>query len=86
MRDAGHRTPDAGHRTSDNGHRTSDGEKSKNNISTPQGGGHNDLGALAVSSVVCSILSSSKRPFYKILLGNYRGDLCPYICADVVVQ
>ena len=34
MRDAGHRTPDAGHRTSD-------GEKSKNNISTPQGGGHN---------------------------------------------
>ena len=35
MRDAGHRTPDAGHRTSD-------GEKSKNNISTPQGGGHND--------------------------------------------
>ena len=36
MRDAGHRTPDAGHRTSD-------GEKSKNNISTPQGGGHNNV-------------------------------------------
>ena len=36
MRDAGHRTPDIGQRTSD-------GEKSKNNISTPQGGGHNDL-------------------------------------------
>ena len=36
MRDAGHRTPDAGHRTSD-------GEKSKNNISTPQGGGHNKI-------------------------------------------
>ena len=35
MRDAGHRTPDAGRRTSD-------GEKSKNNISTPQGGGHNN--------------------------------------------
>ena len=35
MRDAGHRTPDAGRRTSD-------GEKSKNNISTPQGGGHNE--------------------------------------------
>ena len=33
MRDAGHRTPDIGQRTSD-------GEKSKNNISTPQGGGH----------------------------------------------
>ena len=46
MRDAGHRTPDAGHRTSDNGHRTSDGEKSKNNISTPQGGGHNNFLAL----------------------------------------
>ena len=34
-------TPDIGRRTPDNGHRTSDGEKSKNNISTPQGGGHN---------------------------------------------
>ena len=49
MRDAGHRTPDAGHRTSDNGHRTSDGEKSKNNISTPQGGGHNSSGWLKIS-------------------------------------
>ena len=36
MRDAGHRTPDAGHRTLDGG-------KSKNNISTPQGGGHNEF-------------------------------------------
>ena len=36
MRDAGHRTPDAGQRTSDGG-------KSKNNISTPQGGGHNKV-------------------------------------------
>ena len=34
-------TPDIGRRTSDIGQRTSDGEKSKNNISTPQGGGHN---------------------------------------------
>ena len=41
--DIGRRTPDIGHRTSDNGHRTSDGEKSKNNISTPQGGGHNSI-------------------------------------------
>ena len=39
--DIGRRTPDIGHRTTDIGHRTSDGEKSKNNISTPQGGGHN---------------------------------------------
>ena len=36
-------TPDIGRRTPDIGHRTSDGEKSKNNISTPQGGGHNNL-------------------------------------------
>ena len=40
--DIGHRTSDIGQRTSDIGHRTSDGEKSKNNISTPQGGGHNN--------------------------------------------
>ena len=33
----------------------------------------NDLGATAVSSVVQSI-SSSRYPFYKILLGNYRGN------------
>ena len=39
-------TPDIGHRTPDAGHRTSDGEKSKNNISTPQGGGHNYWGRL----------------------------------------
>ena len=39
MRDAGHRTPDIGRRTSD-------GEKSKNNISTPQGGGHNNTSFL----------------------------------------
>ena len=31
-------TPDIGRRTSDAGHRTA--KKSKNNISTPQGGGH----------------------------------------------
>ena len=41
--DIGHRTSDIGQRTSDIGHRTSDGEKSKNNISTPQGGGHNKI-------------------------------------------
>ena len=29
--------------TPDIGHRTPDGRKSKNNISTPQGGGHNSL-------------------------------------------
>ena len=61
MRDAGHRTPDAGHRTSDNGHRTSDGEKSKNNISTPQGGGHNSLNAIVSQlQLIYSIVRTSK--------------------------
>ena len=36
-------TPDIGRQTPDIGQRTSDGGKSKNNISTPQGGGHNSL-------------------------------------------
>ena len=46
MRDAGHRTPDAGRRTSD-------GEKSKNNISTPQGGGHkNALNAILFQVII----------------------------------
>ena len=40
-------TPDIGRRTPDAGHRTSDGEKSKNNISTPQGGGHNSTNQLS---------------------------------------
>ena len=63
MRDAGHRTPDAGHRTSDNGHRTSDGEKSKNNISTPQGGGHNNW-----ESHFCTYIihSYTQVPVYKL--------------------
>ena len=43
-------TPDIGRRTPDIGHRTSDGEKSKNNISTPQGGGHNSLDTLWVEN------------------------------------
>ena len=42
-------TPDIGRRTSDIGQRTSDGEKSKNNISTPQGGGHNTLASRGVT-------------------------------------
>ena len=41
---------DAGHRTTDIGQRTSDGEKSKNNISTPQGGGHKKLLSFIVKS------------------------------------
>ena len=53
--DIGRRTPDIGHRTTDIGHRTSDGEKSKNNISTPQGGGHNSLEARN-NLFICGIL------------------------------
>ena len=54
MRDAGHRTPDAGHRTSD-------GEKSKNNISTPQGGGHNTVNAIVFKlQLIYSIVRTSK--------------------------
>ena len=59
MRDAGHRTPDAGRRTSDIGHRTSDGEKSKNNISTPQGGGHNSLYGLVFKLQVILLIMES---------------------------
>ena len=51
MRDAGHRTPDIGQRTSD-------GEKSKNNISTPQGGGHNNF-ADGLTSELLTILINS---------------------------
>ena len=49
-------TPDIGRRTPDIGHRTSDGEKSKNNISTPQGGGHNTGAALCNTHGQCDQL------------------------------
>ena len=61
MRDAGHRTPDAGHRTPDTGRRTSDGEKSKNNISTPQGGGHNNT----TKHIVFSLIYKEKKTSYQ---------------------
>ena len=74
MRDAGHRTPDAGHRTSDNGHRTSDGEKSKNNISTPQGGGHKNprdhLGGGTKPQVhltLCENMTGTYVSFFKVM-------------------
>ena len=38
----------------------------------------NDLGAMIVSSV-------GRRPFYKILLGNYRGNLCPHIFSQILM-
>ena len=65
MRDAGHRTPDAGHRTSD-------GEKSKNNISTPQGGGHNSAGiANRVKPHLDYLISNPQTDF---LTGRYIGE------------
>ena len=39
--------------TPDIGRRTSDGAKSKNNISTPQGGGHNYLKTVSVAVLDC---------------------------------
>ena len=56
MRDAGHRTPDIGQRTSD-------GEKSKNNISTPQGGGHNTVESLLSDPVGRVTIRSDNRKF-----------------------
>ena len=55
MRDAGHRTPDIGRRTSD-------GAKSKNNISTPQGGGHDSH--LCLITVIQSTRNNMVRTKY----------------------
>ena len=68
MRDAGHRTPDAGHRTSD-------GEKSKNNISTPQGGGHNNVAVQMLHSPMKSAKTDSApmhKPPNAAAVGMYR--------------
>ena len=42
--------------TPDIGRRTSDGEKSKNNISTPQGGGHNYFMCVLIHIVFHNVL------------------------------
>ena len=68
MRDAGHRTPD--------------GEKSKNNISTPQGGGHNKTRALTecthlillTSEMIKKSVPGSKRSSESSSQSNH---LCP---------
>ena len=57
--------------TPDIGRRTSDGGKSKNNISTPQGGGHNSL-SLSAGSVG---LSCQKHPGPSIQ--ELKKDVCP---------
>ena len=56
-------TPDIGRRTSDNGHRTSDGEKSKNNISTPQGSGHNKDPLMTFGELLLELYSVDTRRF-----------------------
>ena len=56
--------PDIGRRAPDIGRRTSDGRKSKNNISTPQGGGHNYayITTVTITSHIlsCHILTHTK--------------------------
>ena len=75
-------TPDIGRRTPDAGHRTSDGEKSKNNISTPQGGGHNNPKAFhkcLPHSKPCFIYPSSWLADFTITLttvGKPQGVFC----------
>ena len=69
MRDAGHRTPDAGHRTSD-------GEKSKNNISTPQGGGHNDYNVFFMGQIIAHIQNGCHGLYYARALLNEGSKQC----------
>ena len=74
-------TPDIGRRTPDAGHRTSDGEKSKNNISTPQGGGHNSLKTQLWSTPICKIFFTEQlaalqpHPLIKILISNREKNI-----------
>ena len=63
-------TPDIRRRTSDIGQRTSDGEKSKNNISTPQGGGHNKLGFDSVQGFCHCLSFCSQADIHKINVIN----------------
>ena len=58
-------TPDIGRRTPDIGQRTSDGEKSKNNISTPQGGGHNELKSTYMHNMALQNTYKSQEEIYK---------------------
>ena len=65
-------TPDIGRRTPDAGHRTSDGEKSKNNISTPQGGGHKYLETvLMLKQVSLEMLFSSHLQLQMLCKNEY---------------
>ena len=71
MRDAGHRTPDARRRTPD-------GRKSKNNIYTPQGGGHNSTGLLSLGSEKCDDNSDNEdTKIVFILLRKSKNHLLP---------
>ena len=68
--------------TLDIGRRTSDGEKSKNNISTPQGGGHNS----AVK--ICEIKYSSLYPIYRSCLNDNNHPIIKFyhICCSYLRQ
>ena len=61
--------------TPDIGRRTSDGGKSKNNISTPQGGGHNKSTRYQVVSNVgflCIVLTLTDLSFYTSHIHHYK--------------
>ena len=65
-------TPDIGRRTPDIGQRTSDGEKSKNNISTPQGGGHNSwVDRLPFQTISMQGSALKAKPRGKIISRNF---------------
>ena len=78
-------TPDIGRRTPDIGHRTSDGEKSKNNISTPQGGGHNDINYIMFHAAFLSYnpkcpVMSFKMHHGKIIFIHFLKQLMQTMC------
>ena len=57
--------------TPDIGRRTSDGAKSKNNISTPQGGGHNEEKA-AETSVYMHLVGGKYGLFHVVTLDTFK--------------
>ena len=72
--------------TPDIGRRTSDGGKSKNNISTPQGGGHNDVHlALARGEATAVVLLDQSAAFDTIDHGTLLGCLSSWFGISGVV-
>ena len=82
-------TPDIGRRTPDIGQRTSDGEKSKNNISTPQGGGHNNSLTLNVNTqkeptTQLSFMTMYKHKAQIKQCTNIVPNICNIQCTNIV--